>query len=166
MIDGGVAAKAGIKANDMVVSINGKPIDSFQEMQRTVSTSPGLPLALVIERGGQRHRDDADTRAEGHHHSVRQAAHRHARDPGLTQSGRCEDWSNSGPSRRFRAPSTRSGSSSSGRARMSAACLRARKALISFGPIRIAQVSGQVATAGFVALLNFGAHPFGFDRPD
>ena len=34
------------------------------------------------------------------------------------------------------------------------------------GPIRIAQVSGQVATAGIVALLNLAGDSLGLDRPD
>lgn len=53
VVEGGVAAKAGLKPNDMVVAINGQPIDSFQDLQRTVSTSPGVPLQLVVDRAGR-----------------------------------------------------------------------------------------------------------------
>jgi regulator of sigma E protease len=46
------AAAAGFKPGDVVLSINGKKIDSFADMQRIVSTSAGEKLAIVVERGG------------------------------------------------------------------------------------------------------------------
>jgi regulator of sigma E protease len=47
------AAVAGFKPGDLVVSIDGKPIDSFSEMQRIVATSAGRSLEFGIERAGQ-----------------------------------------------------------------------------------------------------------------
>lgn len=43
------AAAAGFKPNDMILAIDGRPIDSFEEMQRIVQTSSG-PLAFVVKR--------------------------------------------------------------------------------------------------------------------
>ncbi|MHB2169210.1 RIP metalloprotease RseP [Alsobacter sp. R-9] len=50
---GSAADKAGIKAGDLVVAINGKALDSFSDMQRIVSTAPGESLVLTLERGGK-----------------------------------------------------------------------------------------------------------------
>lgn len=49
-----VAAAAGFKPGDLVVAINGKKIDNFNEMRRIVSTSAGETLSMEIDRGGQR----------------------------------------------------------------------------------------------------------------
>lgn len=47
------AARAGLRPGDEVRSIAGIRIERFQEIQRIVRTSPGRPLALVIEREGR-----------------------------------------------------------------------------------------------------------------
>lgn len=46
------AAAAGFKPGDLVVSIDGKPIDSFADMQRIVSDSAGDTLSITVERDG------------------------------------------------------------------------------------------------------------------
>jgi regulator of sigma E protease len=46
------AAAAGFQPGDVVLSINGRRIRSFSEMQRIVSFSAGEPLAVVVDRGG------------------------------------------------------------------------------------------------------------------
>lgn len=51
---GSVAEKAGIKPGDRVVSLGGSTVDSFLAIRMTVSEHPGEPLALVLDRGGQR----------------------------------------------------------------------------------------------------------------
>lgn len=48
------AAAAGFQADDVIVSIDGREIDDFAELQRTVSLSPGRTLLFVVDRGGQR----------------------------------------------------------------------------------------------------------------
>src|SRR5262245_30011440 len=48
------AATAGFEPGDVVVSINGREIESFTEMQRIVSGSAGQPLDFVIARGTAR----------------------------------------------------------------------------------------------------------------
>ena len=48
------AASAGFQAGDLVVAIDGTPIDSFSDMQRVVSTSAGRTLVFDIERQGRR----------------------------------------------------------------------------------------------------------------
>ena len=48
------AAAAGFKTGDLVVAINGRPVESFNEMQRMVSGSAGETLAVTIDRDGGR----------------------------------------------------------------------------------------------------------------
>jgi regulator of sigma E protease len=48
------AAAAGFQPGDLVLSINGRAIESFAEMQRIVSTSAGETLTIEVERGGTR----------------------------------------------------------------------------------------------------------------
>jgi regulator of sigma E protease len=47
-----VAERAGFMVGDRVISIDGQTINSFSEMQRIVSTNPDQPLHFVIDRGG------------------------------------------------------------------------------------------------------------------
>ena len=46
------AAAAGFKVGDLIVSIDGSKIDNFGDVQRIVNFSPGLTLTIVVERGG------------------------------------------------------------------------------------------------------------------
>jgi regulator of sigma E protease len=48
---GGAAEQAGFRAGDLVLSIDGEPIDSFSRMQEVVATSTGKPLTIVVRRG-------------------------------------------------------------------------------------------------------------------
>jgi regulator of sigma E protease len=45
------AAAAGLQAGDLVVSVDGKDITSFSDLQRLVSLSAGRPLDLRVKRG-------------------------------------------------------------------------------------------------------------------
>jgi len=51
---GSAAAAAGFQPGDVVLSINGRAIRSFAEMQRIVSFSAGEALDVVVDRGGTR----------------------------------------------------------------------------------------------------------------
>jgi regulator of sigma E protease len=46
------AAQAGFKTGDVVVAINGRPIENFTEMQRIVGASAGEALAITVDRDG------------------------------------------------------------------------------------------------------------------
>lgn len=46
------AAAAGFQAGDLILRIDGEPIDDFADLQRIVSSSPGRSLAIDVERGG------------------------------------------------------------------------------------------------------------------
>ena len=49
---GSPAAAAGFQAGDLVKSINGNPIDSFEALQESTLMSTGLPMNFVVERQG------------------------------------------------------------------------------------------------------------------
>lgn len=49
----GAAAHAGIQPGDVVLSINGKPVDSVEQIRRALPSNP-KHVALLIERDGQR----------------------------------------------------------------------------------------------------------------
>ena len=49
---GSPAAAAGFQAGDVIKSINGNPIDSFEALQESTLMSTGLPMNFVVERQG------------------------------------------------------------------------------------------------------------------
>ncbi len=154
---GEAAAAAGFETGDLIVSIDGDEIGSWSEMQRVVQKSAGVPLTFVIRRGvkeltltavpAQRDlntpfgkqrmgmlgltaaADPADWRIE--HYSLPQAA----------RIAVGETW--------FIVERTISyvGGVFTGR----------ETADQISGPIRIAEISGQVAKVGIVALFNLAA---------
>ena len=46
------AERAGFKPGDLILSIDGKAIESFSDMQRVVGASAGQQLTFVVDRGG------------------------------------------------------------------------------------------------------------------
>ena len=59
------AAAAGLKPGDLIVAIDGRAINSFTDMQRTVAGSSGRTLTLTIDRGGAREDVKATPTARG-----------------------------------------------------------------------------------------------------
>lgn len=47
------AEAAGMKAGDLVTSINGEAIDEWKDLSSTVQKSPGKELSIVVERNGE-----------------------------------------------------------------------------------------------------------------
>ena len=152
------AATAGFQAGDLVVAINGEKIASFSDMQRVVSISAGTPLNIDVDRGGARVslkavpelKEIKDNFGNVHRLGVLGISRSMAPGDVRTQklgplqavvAGAQETW--------FVVDRTLSylGGVFSGR----------EAADQLGGPIRIAQVSGQVATAGFTALIHLTA---------
>lgn len=50
---GGVAATAGIQPGDRILSVDGFGVRGFEDVQRLVSTAPGRAVTIVLERDGQ-----------------------------------------------------------------------------------------------------------------
>ncbi|MHB8426389.1 MAG: RIP metalloprotease RseP [Acidiferrobacterales bacterium] len=52
VVSGSPAAKAGLKVGDRLVSIDGKPVSSWDSVVSAIRTSPGHHMALTVERSG------------------------------------------------------------------------------------------------------------------
>jgi len=48
----GAAFRAGLEAGDRIVAVDGEPIQSFEDLQAIVSTSPDVDLLFTVERAG------------------------------------------------------------------------------------------------------------------
>ncbi len=49
---GSPAAQAGFEAGDLVTSINGQPVSTFQDLQQATMLSTGLAMSFTVERAG------------------------------------------------------------------------------------------------------------------
>jgi membrane-associated protease RseP (regulator of RpoE activity) len=54
VVPGGAAESAGVISGDVIVEINGAAIENFDDLRSQVEPNPGAPLAMVVERGGER----------------------------------------------------------------------------------------------------------------
>jgi regulator of sigma E protease len=152
------AQAAGFMPGDLVVAINGEKIDSFADMQRIVSISAGETLTIEVERGGVHVTLKATPQLKeikdnfGNNHRLGVLGISRSMAPGdiktqkmgplqAVAAGAQETW--------FVVDRTLAyiGGVFTGR----------EDADQLGGPIRIAQVSGQVASAGFVALMHLTA---------
>ncbi len=152
------AAAAGFVSGDLVTAIDGKPIATFAEMQRIVSTSAGETLQITIDRGGATLTLEAIPALQevkdnfGNVHRIGRLGITRSLAPGDVQTEKAppltalrlgveETW--------FVIERTMS---------YLGGVITGREATDQLGgPIRIAQISGQVATVGFIALLNLTA---------
>ncbi|MFD1701639.1 RIP metalloprotease RseP [Methylopila henanensis] len=155
---GSAAAEAGLTPGDRVLAIDGKEIRSFSDMQRIVTMSAGQTLRLTVERGSteltlaatprQREMTDGFGNKQrigvlGVTRSTSAANVRHETFGPIdaTVEGAKETW--------FVVAST---------ARYLGRLVIGRESADQIGgPIRIAKTSGDVATLGFVALINLAA---------
>ncbi|MEJ0012910.1 MAG: RIP metalloprotease RseP [Bauldia sp.] len=155
---GSAAEVAGFKVGDVIVSIDGDAVTSFTDLQRAVGFRPGETLHFVVDRGGADIALDAtpvlkdvtDTFGNKQRIGVLGIA----RDPTATDVvtekfsvpqaawlGVKETW--------FIVDHTLS---------YLVGVVRGRESPDQLGgPIRVAEVSAQVATLGFVALVNLAA---------
>jgi regulator of sigma E protease len=152
------AEAAGFKPGDLVVAINGEKIDNFADMQRVVSVSAGETLNVEVDRGGMhvtlkatpQLRELTDSFGNKHRLGVLGISRSMAAGDIKTQKmgplqavaeGARETW--------FVVDRTLS---------YIGGVFTGREAADQLGgPIRIAQVSGEVASVGFVALINLTA---------
>ena len=152
------AATAGFKPGDVVELINGQQIENFSDMQRIVSIRAGEPLTITVERGGvpvllkatPQLKEIKDRFGNVHRLGVLGISRSMAPGDIKTQkmgpltalvAGAQETW--------FVVDRTLS---------YIGGVFTGREAADQLGgPIRIAQVSGEVATAGFVALIHLTA---------
>jgi len=50
---GGAAARAGVEPGDVLLAVNGKPVQSVDEVQRVLQGKP-KSVALLVQREGER----------------------------------------------------------------------------------------------------------------
>jgi regulator of sigma E protease len=152
------AAAAGFRPGDIVVAIDGRAIESFNDMQRLVSTSAGKRLEVVVDRGGAWQtltatpelREVKDSFGNVHRLGVLGISRSLSPEDSKLQPvnpvtavwlGVQETW--------FVIDRTMT--------YLAGVLAGQEKADQLGGPIRIAQVSGQVASVGFVALIHLAA---------
>jgi regulator of sigma E protease len=141
------ASRAGLMVNDRVVQIGDEPINTFEDLQRVVTMHPGETLAMTIRRDGADRRIDVTTesRASGVHQigllGVRGGAteYRHVGVPEALWGGVRQTWLIT--SETFKGVAQMIGGT------------RGTEEL--GGPLRIAQLSGQVAQLGIASLVSF-----------
>jgi regulator of sigma E protease len=152
------AAAAGFQPGDMVLTIDGRSIDSFNDMQRIVSTSAGDTLVFVVERGGVR----VTLKAKPALKEIKDRFGNVTRIGilGITRSSSPDD-THVQPVDPFTAVMLGAKETWFVVERTLyyiGGVISGREAADQLGgPIRIAQVSGQVATAGLSALLHLAA---------
>jgi len=52
VVAGGVAQEAGLQAGDKILSVDGFDVRGFEDFQRLISTAPGRAVTIVLERNG------------------------------------------------------------------------------------------------------------------
>ncbi len=53
IVENSAAAEAGFQPGDLIKEIDGRKIDSFVDVQRIVTISAGVPLSILVDRGGE-----------------------------------------------------------------------------------------------------------------
>lgn len=155
---GSAAEAAGFKPGDLVLAINGRSIESFPDMQQIVSTSAGETLEFEVDRGGLKValkatptlRETKDRFGNVHRIGVL----------GITRSPSPEDthFQPVGPIKALELGVQRTWFVVERTLSYIGGVISGREAADQLGgPIRIAQVSGQVATEGLPSLFSLAA---------
>ena len=155
---GSAAQTAGFQPGDLVLTINGDKIDSFSDMQRIVSISAGEPLVIEVERGNTQIALKAVPQLKelkdnfGNVHRIGVLGISRSMAPGDIKTEKA------GPLRAIVMGAQETWFVVDRTLSYITGVFAGREAADQLGgPIRIAQVSGQVATAGFAALFHLTA---------
>ena len=155
---GSAAERAGFKPGDLVVKIDGTTIENFGQMQRIVGMSPNQELHFSVEREGK----PVELTAAPELKEITDNFGNTMRIGllGIQRSASPDDWTlkRHDPLTAFVMAVKECYFVISRSLGYLYDVITGREAADQLGgPIRIAQVSGQVATAGFFALLNLAA---------
>ena len=155
---GSAAQVAGFQPGDLVLTINGEKIESFSDMQRIVSVSAGEPLSIEVERGNAQITLKAVPQLKelkdnfGNAHRLGVLGISRSMAPGDIKTEKA------GPMRAIVMGAQETWFVVDRTLSYISGVFTGREAADQLGgPIRIAQVSGQVATAGFAALFHLTA---------
>jgi regulator of sigma E protease len=153
VLPGSAAAAGGIKAGDTIVSINGSAVERFEDVQQVVRLNPNVPMTMVVKRDGEPvtlkvtpalvEENDRLGRHQVGQLGIRGSGAKYVQRDPISAVGRAvgETWN------------------------LSVTTLHAMWQMIVGtrgseelgGPLRIAQLSGEVAQGGLVPLLWFMA---------
>jgi len=152
------AERAGFKPGDVITSIDGTKIGNFSEMQRIVATSPDRELQFVVDRAGR----SVDLTASPERKEITDRFGNTFKIGllGIKRSASPDDWTleRHDPATAFVMGVKECYFVVSRSLGYLYDVIKGREDADQLGgPLRIAQVSGQVATAGFLALLNLAA---------
>jgi regulator of sigma E protease len=152
------AAEAGFRPGDLVIAIDGRTIENFGDMQRIVGASPDVVLKVTVVREGREITLTAKPKLReikdnfGNTHRVGML--------GISRSTAAEDivTERYGPVEALRLGALETWFVLERTVSYLGGIVTGREAADQLGgPIRIAQVSGQVATVSFAALLHLTA---------
>jgi regulator of sigma E protease len=155
---GSAAAEAGFKSGDIVVAIDGRAIGDFAEMQRVVSASAGETLSITIERDGAQQVLTATPALKEVKDNFGNA--QRVGILGISRSMAPEDMKLHpiAPPKAVWMSVQETWSVIDRTLRYLGGVVAGREAANQLGgPIRIAQMSGQVASFGFVPLIELAA---------
>ena len=155
---GSAAEAAGFQPGDLVLTIDGRPVESFPDMQQIVSTSAGETLVFEVDRGGVKValkaiptlKESKDRFGNVHRIGVL----------GITRSPSPDDthFQPVGPLKALELGVQRTWFVVERTLSYIGGVISGREAADQLGgPIRIAQVSGQVATEGLSSLFSLTA---------
>jgi regulator of sigma E protease len=158
LVADGAAAKAGFKPGDLIVSIDGQPIESFSDMQRIVSASAERELTFEVNRGGSglilKAAPDRREITDRFGNKLRVGV------IGIKRNATQQEWQfkQFGPAEAFVLAVKESYFIVSRTLGYLYDVVTRRESGDQLGgPLRIADISGQVATLGFLALVNLTA---------
>ncbi|WP_297295657.1 RIP metalloprotease RseP [uncultured Methylovirgula sp.] len=151
------AEAAGFRPDDVIVSVDGRKVDSFEDVQRIVQGSSGVPLSFVVARQGR----DVTLVATPRRRSMTTAI-------GLSDVGvlgveakaTSDNWhiQRYGVVQSFELATGETWYIIEQTGAYARGLILGRESTDQLsGPIRIAEVSGEMAKVGFAALLNLAA---------
>jgi regulator of sigma E protease len=152
------AATAGFKPGDLVVAIDGRHIDNFAEMQRVVSASAGETLDITVDREGVQQVLKATPTLKEIKDNFGNV--QHVGVLGISRSMAPEDLKLRpvAPPQAIWMSVEETWSVADRTLRYIGGVIAGREAANQLGgPIRIAQMSGQVASFGFIPLIQLAA---------
>jgi regulator of sigma E protease len=152
---GSAAERAGIQPGDFILSIDGKAITRFEQVQQIIQLNQGTPVQMVVRR------DNAEVPLT----LTPQLVEEKDIFGNMHRRGRIGVRGGSAPEYVKRDPATALWHAAGETWNISIGTLKAMGEMIIGargtdelgGPIRIAQMSGEVASIGFVALVGFMA---------
>ncbi|MFQ5970713.1 MAG: RIP metalloprotease RseP [Alphaproteobacteria bacterium] len=154
VVPGSAAERAGLRQGDLMIEVEGRSIQRFEEVQQLVRLHPGIEIDLVVLR-------------EGEHIALKATPEARVEDDGLGEEQRIGVLGVMGVGREFKHhdPVTAIWQSARETTRLVSITLTALGQIVSGdrgtaelgGPVRIAQMSGVAAEAGLANLVIFAA---------